>query len=382
MGNCLSRDDSKTNSYSPVALAVGESKSFNGVQIVPEPVYNWHQTEATTIISLDSNYKELRPEDVVINVSNGVHLTIVVYLGSMLYQLSGEIYATVSEMSVDFIDGRCDVCLTKFEVSHWSALHGGAPLAVKFAPKKKFEMMYCSCAVKEVRQVTHDTKMFLVEFPSLAYVCVPLGHHVFIRHVAEEYEIVRPYSPVVNLEGDRGFEQGRSILLLIKIYPSGSLTRLLAHLAPGDSIEVSRHEGTFTEECFHHTDTLFLIAAGTGLTPMTKLIRRFLEMGESKQVKLLCANKTEEDQIMERELTALQESSHARFEVRHTLSQSSATWSGLKGRVNREMLQEVFNASEGKEIFVCYCGNLPFNIMMRRILRGFKFPEDHCHLFG
>ena len=62
------------------------------------------------------------------------------------------VFLTHACVTVDFIDGRCDVCLTKFEVSHWSALHGGAPLAVKFAPKKKFGIE-CRLELVELKHV-------------------------------------------------------------------------------------------------------------------------------------------------------------------------------------------------------------------------------------
>lgn len=39
--------------------------------------------------------------------------------------------------------------------------------------------------MKDVKQVTHDTKLFLVEFPPLTYVSVPVGHHVYIRKTIE-----------------------------------------------------------------------------------------------------------------------------------------------------------------------------------------------------
>ena len=47
------------------------------------------------------------------------------------------------------------------------------------------EMKYYECKVRDVKKVTHDTKLLLVEYPALMYVSVPVGHHVYIRHTVE-----------------------------------------------------------------------------------------------------------------------------------------------------------------------------------------------------
>ena len=49
-------------------------------------------------------------------------------------------------------------------------------------PLDVLEIKYYECTVRDVKQVTHDTKLFLVEFPPLTYVSVPVGHHVYLRH--------------------------------------------------------------------------------------------------------------------------------------------------------------------------------------------------------
>lgn len=58
--------------------------------------------------------------------------------------------------------------------------------------------------------------------------------------------------------------------------------------------------------------------------------------------------------------------SFARFDVIDTLSQPSPEWSGQKGRVTKQMLEDFFPSSDQEGVLVCYCGNLAFNTMMRR----------------
>jgi cytochrome-b5 reductase len=341
--------------------------------VIPQPIYDWEQTDKTLTITIHSSYKALNQGDVVVHVEKATQLTITVYVNFMMYQISGNVFAAVADLSVDFVDKRCDVCLTKKEDKHWPVLQKDIPLTETFTRRKDAEIKYYECTVKDIKQVTHDTKLFLVEFPPLTYVSVPVGHHVYLRHQIEGFEVSRPYTPVINLQGDIGFENGKSVLLMIKIYPSGSLTQSLVKVDKGSTIEMSSHDGTFAEERLGKISTLCLVGAGSGFTPMVKLIRGFLENSESvegpgiaRHVKLLCANKTEGDRMWLEELDAFQASSNGRFEVRHALSKPSPEWSGLQGRVTKDMLEDFFPPSSQRDVFVCYCGNLAFNVLMRR----------------
>ena len=122
--------------------------------------------------------------DVVVDVEKATRLTITVYVGSLMYQISGgkkcihatwyslfkwtsllDIFAAVADLSgascftifgrmslpylviwdcylyliwslVDFVDKRCDVRLTKQENEHWPVLHKDIPLIVTFTRRK------------------------------------------------------------------------------------------------------------------------------------------------------------------------------------------------------------------------------------------------------
>lgn len=82
----------------------------------------------------------------------------------------------------------------------------------------------------------------------------------------------RPYTPVWPLveTTEYGPISEDTLCLLVKSYPNGKLSQHLCSLHQGDTIEVSRPQGSF--ECWTAKTNLILIAAGTGITPMISII--------------------------------------------------------------------------------------------------------------
>ena len=89
-------------------------------------------------------------------------------------------------------------------------------------------------------------------------------------------EIVKPYTPVSDsLLSD--FKEpvlspNKYIYFLIKIYPAGLFTPELDRLQIGDFISVSGPEGNFKVSKLQEVEDLFLLAAGTGFTPMVTVL--------------------------------------------------------------------------------------------------------------
>ncbi len=76
----------------------------------------------------------------------------------------------------------------------------------------------------------------------------------------------------------------------------------------GDTIEMSSFEGTFDITRIDMCQTLILIAAGTGLTPMIRIINYVIKQINSKNyinVYLLFFNKTQNDILCREELQTI-----------------------------------------------------------------------------
>ena len=93
---------------------------------------------------------------------------------------------------------------------------------------------------------------------------------------------------------------------MIKIYPAGLFTPELDRLQIGDFISVSGPEGNFKVSKLQEVEDLFLLAAGTGFTPMVTVLNYALShMSSLRKVKLMFFNKTEDDIIWRCQLEKL-----------------------------------------------------------------------------
>ena len=84
---------------------------------------------------------------------------------------------------------------------------------------KDLPATYRQWTVKEVSSVTHNTKLLVLSPPpTTCQFSVPVGHHVIIRTVIEDMEILRPYTPVTDLNTIISAQDDTSLLFLIKMF--------------------------------------------------------------------------------------------------------------------------------------------------------------------
>ncbi|CAG8773034.1 19518_t:CDS:2, partial [Gigaspora margarita] len=98
-------------------------------------------------------------------------------------------------------------------------------------------------------------------------------------------------------------------------------------------------------------DELYMIAGGTGVTPMLQLIKYYLEQPmkqkddthkhvTSKRMHLLFGNRKIEDVIDGESLENIALSSQGQLTVTYCLSEPPPDWDGLRGRINKQIIQE------------------------------------------
>ncbi len=140
-------------------------------------------------------------------------------------------------------------------------------------------------------QVTHDTDIYYFELPRSTYMQVPLGYHVFLKPTSDSSSqdnsdqnlelFAKPYTVVTDSLSNEIATNGsnKTICLMIKHYMNnGMLTPKLKDLKIGSKILMSNYTGTFRSELLHECNELFLICAGSGITPMLKLIAASLKI--------------------------------------------------------------------------------------------------------
>jgi len=390
------------------------------------PTHDYHQTEDCVIISIYTKRKDAEfsqyftKENVVVDVQSRPEkdgsishwMQILVYSpytresgdNFRFYQVCYKLWAQVRDeerpaVAVGKASGKVEVKLRKKESGRrWSNIGVGLPgndmhgdsaaLKEKLLTFSQFRKWRLASRT----QLTHDTYLYSFDPP---YHClafeVPVGHHVTLRaDVADELIVERPYTPVI-ADLLLPFEQFNSdqLHLAIKTYPDGVLTSFMDKMQTGDQLDVSNPTGKFRLSVIDGVANLILLAAGTGITPMVKVIRYFIDQqrGQSQPaaVRLVFFNKTEQDIVWKSELETLaQNSSPCVISVHHVLSQEEKD--GYEhGRVNKELLCKLIPESlvqnEDSSKRVCLCGPIPFNNLTKTTLEKIGFKDSEIFVF-
>jgi len=116
---------------------------------------------------------------------------------------------------------------------------------------------------------------------------------------------------------------------------------------PGKTLNVVKPMGNFTTE-FHSKNRrhFFLIAGGSGITPIMGILKSVLVNEPQSIITLIYASRNEEQIIFKKQLELLQLANPDRLTIIHNLSQPSESWTGLKGRLSSSLLKELFAKAE------------------------------------
>ncbi|XP_049587834.1 cytochrome b5 reductase 4 [Syngnathus scovelli] len=360
-------------------------------QVSPLPVkdsrprYDWFQTATTVHLVIYTQRKIPISGCTVVDLEDGV-LRVEVLLGKMSYmvhlRLSENVDGDVA-VHTAFSVGKIQVTIRKQAEGKWSSF--GQPLEFHntFLSRKDRAPFFRDCVLVSKTEVNHNTNVFQLQLPRGTVMHVPVGKHVYLKSLIQEAEVVRPYTPI-----DQGLSIGPNaasektdLYLMIKFYPDGALTQHLNSLHVGDHVSVSGPEGTFSLRPLRDTTVLYLLAAGTGFTPMCRLVRVALqEISTIKKIQLLFFNRREEDILWRRELDELT-ANDERFQVKHILSEPCESWTGKKGRVDDTIIKDVLARPEGSKCYVCVCGPTLFTEQTVRLLKQQGFSEEEIHAF-
>lgn len=141
-----------------------------------------------------------------------------------------------------------------------------------------------------IKQITHDVRQFRVEKPD-GYTFVP-GQATSVSVNTPELKKKRKPFTFTGLRCDPFLE------FIIKIYPSHQgVTVELAKLKPGDELVLGSVWGAIT-----YKGRGLFIAGGAGITPFIAIFRQLRAEGALEGNKLIFANRTRADIILESEL--------------------------------------------------------------------------------
>ncbi|XP_047414574.1 cytochrome b5 reductase 4 isoform X1 [Sciurus carolinensis] len=352
------------------------------------PSYDWFQTDSLVTIVIYTKQKDINLDSIIVDHQNDSFRaeTIIKDYSYLIHVgLSHEIQEDFSVRIVENV-GKIEIVLKKRENMSWKCL--GHPLEKhnSLLPKKDRGSYYRQCQLISKEDITHDTKLFCLMLPPSTHLQVPIGQHVYLKLTITGTEIVKPYTPVFDSLLSEFKEpvlpNNKYIYFLIKIYPAGLFTPELDHLQIGDFVPVSSPEGNFKISKLQEVEDLFLLAAGTGFTPMVKILNcALINTPSLRKVKLMFFNKTEDDIIWRSQLEKLA-FEDKRFDVEFVLSAPSSEWNGKQGHISPALLSEFLKrSSEKSKVLLCICGPMPFTEQGIRLLHDLNFSKDEIHSF-
>lgn len=243
-----------------------------------------------------------------------------------------------------------------------------------FSPKE-----FRSFPITQVRQLTPDTKQFVCELPHKnADMGMTVSSCIMIKSDTLDKNgkvVARPYTPTSTNDHKGEFE------LVVKVYPTGNVSKYLGGLKVGDSIEV---KGPFAKLPYkaNMKKKIGMIAGGSGITPCMQVLQEVLNnVWDKTEVHLLFANNTPEDIIMKPLLDFLAEA-HPNFKVTYFVARNPTDAPLDKnmrmGYVTADAIHALLpRPSDDHLIYVC--GPPP---MMEAISGQKKGPADQGPLLG
>ncbi|XP_073781094.1 cytochrome b5 reductase 4 isoform X4 [Danio rerio] len=350
------------------------------------PRYDWFQTDGTVNIVVYTKRKIPSAGCAVVDLQDD-NLRVEMLLGRMSYLL----YWRLSSRVQDHVDvqtahsvGKVQLCLRKSVKEKWTQLGQSLEHHDTFIQCKDRGLFYRECVLLSKTDVTHNTQLLRLQLPPGSRMQVPVGRHVYLKTSVQGTDVVKPYTAVDQMlipPSQSSAEVGSDIHLMIKVYPDGVLTPHIANLPIGASLSVGGPEGSLTLRVLRDVTHLYMLAAGTGFTPMARLIRLALqEFTVIRKMKLMFFNRQERDILWQSQLDELC-TKEERFEVQHVLSEPADSWTGRRGRIDACMLQNFLERPENSKCLVCVCGPAGFTESAVQLVRQLDFSEEELHVF-
>ena len=233
----------------------------------------------------------------------------------------------------------------------------------------------------KVERINHDCKLLRFAFADSGtdhrgHPRLVLGQHVSLQAEINREVVVRPYTPVT-LPGQRGYFE-----VMVKRYELGKMSAFLHLLEVGKKVRVRYPVGSFVYEANTLAETLGLVGAGSGITPLLQLIRGVLANPEDRtSLFLLYQNRFEADILVREELVRLAAEHPTRLRVVFSLSNPPTEWQAqdpqrhIAGHLRQDHLATHL-PKPGPHCKILLCGPGGFNKGITAMLTGLGFERS------
>ncbi|CAI6341174.1 unnamed protein product [Periconia digitata] len=214
---------------------------------------------------------------------------------------------------------------------------------------------FVSLPVESVQDINHNTKQLRFRLPqedAVSGLSVTSAVLTMSWPKGRWFPVARPYTPVSALDEPGHFD------LLVKQYPDGKQSTHLHSLQPGDKLLFAAALRGYQWEP-NTVPHVTLIAGGAGITPIYQLARGILsDPSDKTAVTIVYGANTDQDVLLQKEFEDFKSKYGDRFEYLYTVSAPDPGSPWRKGRVTKELLEQVASTREkevdGKKmVFVC-----------------------------
>ncbi len=232
---------------------------------------------------------------------------------------------------------------------------------------------YIPMVVREIRKETEDAVSVLMDYPEAHREKLHFkpGQYITICWMDGDKELRRSYS-ICSVPDDP------YLAFAVKEVEGGKISPLLCRkLQQGDTLQILPPEGRFTAEFGQDQKrNLYLIGAGSGITPLMSIARFVLEKEPKSSVVLLYGSRMESQIIFRETLDKMVRQYQNQFFVYHTLSKpdggglsivkslfgkKKSDWQGLRGRISPGHLQDMLKnhpmTNRNDLFFICGPGD-------------------------
>jgi ring-1,2-phenylacetyl-CoA epoxidase subunit PaaE len=228
--------------------------------------------------------------------------------------------------------------------------------------------------IKKVIEETPDTKTYIFETSAQTGLNYKPGQFITITINRDGRELRRSYS----LSSAPAFDG--YLAFTIKQVPNGEVSRYLFRtLIPGSTLIALEPSGRFTyEQDPSIPRDIFLIAAGSGVTPVYSLLKQILKTTTVNSIRLILQNRNEHAVIFHDSLHLLENEYSSNFKFFNYLSRPLDKHKPSR-RLNNEILEEFIldelSFSRDQALFYI-CGPLSFMRMAEFTIRQMGFSPE------
>jgi nitrate reductase (NAD(P)H) len=218
----------------------------------------------------------------------------------------------------------------------------------------------------EKQTISWDTRIFKFKLEHTEQTLgLPIGQHLMIRlrdPVTRE-AIIRSYTPISEPK-QQGFMD-----VLVKVYfdqpgaKGGKMSQSLDGLPIGHHVEFKGPIGKFeylgrgkctVNEKPRSVGKFLMICGGSGITPILQVFRAVAQdKADPTKCLVLDSNRLVEDILCREDLDSQRKGNEDRLQVVHTLTKATDEWTGLRGRVNGELVSKYCEVEKGTMVLVC-----------------------------